>query len=73
MLSDGHLLISNYPSKCLIEYSDEGEFIRNIPVTCMPYGIAVIDPYRVVATYVNAKFIEITNNKSFHVEKKIIL
>ncbi|CAC5408360.1 unnamed protein product [Mytilus coruscus] len=52
---------------------DAGEHIRDIPVSGPPNDIAVIDAYRIVVTYGDALFIEILNNNTFNVEKKIRL
>ncbi|CAC5356915.1 unnamed protein product [Mytilus coruscus] len=73
-LSNGHLLIANNTNaNQLIEYSDTGEHIRDIPVSGRLYDITVIDPQRIVVTYYNTKFIEIMNSNTFNIEKKISL
>ncbi|CAC5356918.1 unnamed protein product [Mytilus coruscus] len=72
-LPNGHLLIANSKENQLIEYSDTGEHIRDIPVSGMPFGITVIDSNRVGVTYSDMEFLEITNNNTFNVEKKISL
>ncbi|CAG2222993.1 unnamed protein product [Mytilus edulis] len=71
MLSNGHLLMANSASKFLIEYSNTGEHINDIPVSQFPCSIAVIDSCRIVVTYGSASFLEIMNNDTFQVEKKI--
>ncbi|CAC5408357.1 unnamed protein product [Mytilus coruscus] len=74
ILPNGHILVANYkPDNHLIEYSDSGEHIRDIPVSSMPYDIALIDPSRIVVTYGDASFLEIMNSNTFSVEKKICL
>ncbi|CAC5356916.1 unnamed protein product [Mytilus coruscus] len=73
-LPKGHLLIANWTEEnSLIEYSDTGEHIRDIPVSGSPFDITVIDPKRIVVTYDNTEFIEIMNSNTFNVEKKISL
>ncbi|CAC5385485.1 unnamed protein product [Mytilus coruscus] len=73
-LPNGHLLIANNTNaNHLIEYSDTGEHIRDIPVSGMPFDITVIDPQRIIVTYANTKFIEIMNSNTFNIEKKITL
>ncbi|CAC5394690.1 unnamed protein product [Mytilus coruscus] len=71
MLSNGNLIIANYEKKYLIEYSYTGKHIRDIPVSGTPCCIAVIDPNRIVVTYPTSKFLEIMNNTTFQVEKRI--
>ncbi|VDI53298.1 Hypothetical predicted protein [Mytilus galloprovincialis] len=71
MLSNGHLLMANSASKSLIEYSNTGEHINDIPVSQFPCSIAVIDSCRIVVTYGSASFLEIMNNDTFQVKKKI--
>ncbi|CAC5394674.1 unnamed protein product [Mytilus coruscus] len=71
MLSNGHLLMANSASKSLMEYSNTGEHINDIPISQFPSSIAVIDSYRIVVTYGSASFLEIMNNDTFQVEKKI--
>ncbi|CAG2223035.1 unnamed protein product [Mytilus edulis] len=71
MLSNGHLLMVNCASKSLIEYTNTGEHIREIPVSGTPFGIAIINPRCIVVSYANTNFLEIMNNITFKVEKKI--
>ncbi|XP_052080121.1 uncharacterized protein LOC127718193 [Mytilus californianus] len=73
MLFNGHLLMANFAKKYLIEYSDDGKHVRDIQVSDKPCCIAVIDPCRIVVTYGTAQFLEIMNNFTFKVEKKISL
>lgn len=74
ILTHGHILIANYTKdNNLIEYSRTGEHIRDISVTSSPYGIAVIDPNRIVVTYGDAFFLEIIDSNTFNVDKKISL
>ncbi|CAC5388646.1 unnamed protein product [Mytilus coruscus] len=71
ILPNGNLLMANNACKYLIEYSDTGEHIRDIPVSGSPCCIAVVDSNRIVVTYGTAKFLDIMNNITFRVEKKI--
>ncbi|CAC5404476.1 TRIM2_3 [Mytilus coruscus] len=71
MLSNGHLLMVNCAGKSLIEYTNTGEHIRDIPVSGTPFGIAVINPRCIVVSYATANFLAIMNNITFKVEKKI--
>ncbi|XP_063418515.1 E3 ubiquitin-protein ligase TRIM22-like [Mytilus trossulus] len=74
ILPNGNLLMANATKdNQLIEYSDAGEHIRDIPVSDPPCDIAVLDLDRIVVTYENASYIEIINRKTFNVEKKISL
>ncbi|CAC5356917.1 unnamed protein product [Mytilus coruscus] len=73
-LPNGHLLIANWTNENqLIEYSDTGEHIRDIPVSGRPFDITVMDSNRIVVTYTDKKFIEIMNSNTFKSEKKISL
>ncbi|XP_076088644.1 uncharacterized protein LOC143059065 [Mytilus galloprovincialis] len=74
ILPNGNLLIANYSKeKHLIEYSDTGEHLRDIPVSVQPYDIDLIDSNSIVVTYGDDTFIEIINTNTFIVEKKINL
>ncbi|CAG2230668.1 unnamed protein product [Mytilus edulis] len=74
MLPNGNLLMANNTKEHqLIEYSYTGEHVRDIRVSDKPYRIAVIDLNRIVVTYGDACFMEIINNNTFKVEKKINL
>ncbi|CAC5356920.1 unnamed protein product [Mytilus coruscus] len=73
-LPNGHLLISNTTNENqLIEYSDTGEHICDIPVLGRPFDITVIDSNRIVVTYPDMKILEILNCNNFNIEKKISL
>lgn len=72
--TNGHLLLANYENEnAWIEYSETGEHVRDILVTTAPYDIDLIDVDRIVVTYGDALFMEIINNNTFDVEKKISL
>ncbi|CAC5408351.1 unnamed protein product [Mytilus coruscus] len=74
ILPNGNLLMLNCTQENhLIEYNDRGEYIRDISVSGKPCGIAVIDLNRIVVTYGDAFYVEIMNNNTFNVEKKISL
>lgn len=67
MLPNGHLLMVNCADKSLIEYTNTGVYIREIPVSGTPFGIAVINPRCIVVSYDNANFLTIMNNITFKV------
>ncbi|XP_071150322.1 uncharacterized protein [Mytilus edulis] len=74
ILPNGKLLMAiDTKENKFIEYSDTGEHIRDIPVSSEPYAVAVIDLNRIVVTYGDALYLEIMNNKTFNVDKKIRL
>ncbi|CAG2226584.1 unnamed protein product [Mytilus edulis] len=74
ILPNGNLCMAfNTSANILIKYSGAGQHIRNIPVYSEPYDIAVIDLSRIVVTYGDAEILEIMNNRTFKVEKKIRL
>lgn len=72
ILPNGHLLMTNYTKESkLIEYTDTGDHIRDFQVSDKPFGIALLDLDRIVVTYGKDNFIEIMQNDTFNVEKKI--
>ncbi|VDI71126.1 Hypothetical predicted protein [Mytilus galloprovincialis] len=74
IMPNGNLLMANATDENhLIEYSDIGEHISDIPVSCVPYDIAVIDLDHIVVTYGDKCFIEILHYNTFNVEMKISL
>ncbi|CAC5408364.1 unnamed protein product [Mytilus coruscus] len=74
ILPNGNLLMANITEENhLIEYSDAGEHIRDIPVSGPPYDIDVIDLNLIVVTYGDEFFVEIMHTNTFNVEKKISL
>ncbi|XP_063418519.1 tripartite motif-containing protein 16-like [Mytilus trossulus] len=74
ILPNGNLLIANSTKNSnLKEYSYTGEHIRDIPISGWLNDIVLIDLDRIVVTYTNTSFLEIRNNNTFNVEKKISL
>ncbi|XP_071146026.1 E3 ubiquitin-protein ligase TRIM71-like [Mytilus edulis] len=74
ILPNSHLLVANKTmEKHLIEFSDTGEYIRDIPVSGRPFDITVIDSNRIAVANRSGTFIEIMNTKTLNVEKKIEL
>ncbi|CAG2225685.1 unnamed protein product [Mytilus edulis] len=74
ILPNGNLLMANDTTRnYLIEYSNAGDHIRDIPVSGRPYDIAVIDLDHIVVTYGDTYFVEILHTNTFNVEKKISL
>lgn len=72
ILPNGHVLLANYENEnASIEYSETGEHVRDILVTSASYDIDPIDIDRIVVTYGDALFMEIINNNTSHLEKKI--
>ncbi|CAC5395465.1 unnamed protein product [Mytilus coruscus] len=72
ILPNGNLLIANYYGKKeLIEYSEDGKHIRDIPCSRPPFDLTVMDTGRIAVTYGNCKYIEIFNIKNNIVERKV--
>lgn len=71
ILSNSHLLIVNYQEdKVIMEYSDNGRYIRDIPVSQKPFDLAIIDSDRMAVSYGN-KYMEIVNINNKMVLAKI--
>ncbi|XP_063427221.1 uncharacterized protein LOC134710755 [Mytilus trossulus] len=72
MLSNGNVLIANYRgSNVLMEYSQDGKHIRDIPCSDVPFDLTVIDSDRIAVTYGHKMYLEILNLKNTTVEKKV--
>ncbi|CAG2229593.1 unnamed protein product [Mytilus edulis] len=72
MLSNDHVLIANYRGrKVLMEYSEDGKHIRDIPCSDKPFDLTVIDNDRIAVTYGDSKYVNILNLKNTAVEKKV--
>ncbi|XP_071160948.1 uncharacterized protein [Mytilus edulis] len=70
--SNGNVLIADYwVSKVLMEYSEDGEHIRDIPCSNPPFDLTIIDTDRIAVTYGDSQCIEILNIKNTTVEKKV--
>ncbi|VDH94963.1 Hypothetical predicted protein [Mytilus galloprovincialis] len=62
ILPNSHLLIVNcYENKVIIEYSVDGRYIRNIPVSDKPFDLAIIDSERMAVSYGRNHYMEILN------------
>ncbi|XP_071172326.1 transcription intermediary factor 1-alpha-like [Mytilus edulis] len=71
VLPNSHLLIANpNGNKAIMEYSDDGTHIRDIPVSDTPYDLAIIDSDRMAVTYDKKAYMEILNinNKTVHLK-----
>ncbi|XP_071171922.1 transcription intermediary factor 1-alpha-like [Mytilus edulis] len=62
ILPNSHLLIADYiGDKVIMEYSDDGRHIRDIPVSDTPYDLAIIDIDRMAVSYGGKYYMEILN------------
>ncbi|XP_071172202.1 uncharacterized protein [Mytilus edulis] len=70
ILPNNHLLIADFNNKntAMIEYSDDGRHIRDIPVSYQPFDLAIIDSDRMAVSYGPKQNMEILNinNKTVH-------
>ncbi|CAC5404801.1 unnamed protein product [Mytilus coruscus] len=76
MLQNGNLLIiDNTGMYAIMEYSEEGKHIRDIPCSESPFDLTVIDNDRIAVTFgnVSAHYINILNIKNKTIEKKVEL
>ncbi|CAC5395455.1 unnamed protein product [Mytilus coruscus] len=72
MLPNGNLLFANIDGNSVVmEYSEDGKHIRDIPCSGRPFDLAVIDTDRIAVTYGNKKYVEILNLEKNTVEKEI--
>ncbi|VDI45253.1 Hypothetical predicted protein [Mytilus galloprovincialis] len=70
ILPNSHLLIADYnENKAIMEYSDDGTHIRDIPVSGEPFDFAIIDSDRIAVTY--DKFMTILNIEDNTVDAKV--
>ncbi|XP_052105735.1 uncharacterized protein LOC127738491 [Mytilus californianus] len=73
MLPNGNLLMAIYfGKKLLVEYSEDGKHIRDIPCSRSPFDLTVIDNDRIALTYGN-HYVEIFNKKNTSFEKEFRL
>ncbi|XP_071172199.1 E3 ubiquitin-protein ligase TRIM45-like [Mytilus edulis] len=62
ILPNSHLLIADCSGdKVIMEYSDDGRHIRDIPVSDKPYDLAIIDSDRIAVSYGENHNMEILN------------
>ncbi|CAG2205937.1 unnamed protein product [Mytilus edulis] len=72
ILSNGNLLIADNKGKnALLEYDDDGKFIRDIPVSARPYNIALIDTDRIAVSYSVQRYIDIIDLNEIIVVKSM--
>ncbi|CAG2223005.1 unnamed protein product [Mytilus edulis] len=71
ILPNGNALFATSVKNKLIEYSDAGNYIRKIPISTTPFGIALVDHCRIAVTFGSRNFLEIIDYDTFKVEKKI--
>ncbi|CAC5365069.1 unnamed protein product [Mytilus coruscus] len=72
ILSDDTVIIADYfGSGKLMEYSDCGKHIRDIPVSDKPYDVTAVDTDRIAVTYPNSEYLEIINTKHNCEMKKV--
>ncbi|CAG2230902.1 unnamed protein product [Mytilus edulis] len=72
MLSNGNVLIVDYwGNNVLMEYSEDGKHIRDIPCSRRPFDLTIIDSDRIAVTYGDRKYVNILNLKITTVGKKV--
>ncbi|CAG2224250.1 unnamed protein product [Mytilus edulis] len=72
ILPNGNVLIADYNSGELREYSEDGKYIRDIPCSVIPFDLTVIDNDRIAVTYGKfCQYIHILNIKNYTIEKKV--
>lgn len=68
ILPNSHILIADYNGTVIMEYSEGGNYIRDIPVSRRPYDLTVIDTDNIAVSYGNC--MEILNLKNNEVLTK---
>ncbi|CAG2230899.1 unnamed protein product [Mytilus edulis] len=72
VLTNGNLLMANnHGNTILMEYSEDGKRIHDIPCSSKPFDLTVIDTDRIAVTYGDKKYVEILNLKKNTVEKEV--
>lgn len=72
ILPNGNMLIANYTeNNVLMEYNEDGHFIRDIPVSVKPCDLTVIDTYHIAVSYNTSYYIEVINLKNMTVLQKV--
>ncbi|VDI36578.1 Hypothetical predicted protein [Mytilus galloprovincialis] len=62
ILPNGHMLIVNTHGKgCIMEFNDQGQYLRNIPCSDNPFYITRIDSDSFAATHISSRNISIIN------------
>lgn len=71
-LPNGNLLIADMDGQnVLMEYNEEGHFIRDITVSAKPFDLTVIDSFHIAVSYFDLYYIEFIDLKNIKVLKKI--
>ncbi|VDI42365.1 Hypothetical predicted protein [Mytilus galloprovincialis] len=74
IMASGNLLIADHKGQTvLMEYNEDGHFIRDIPVSAHPWDLAVIDTDRIAVSYRSLCYIEIIDIKKIIVLKTVEL
>ncbi|CAC5369282.1 unnamed protein product [Mytilus coruscus] len=72
MLINGNWLMANdLGNAVLMEYSEDGKHIRDIPCSGRPFDMTVIDTERIAITYGYRKYVEILNMKNNTVQMSV--
>ncbi|VDI27959.1 tripartite motif-containing protein 28 [Mytilus galloprovincialis] len=72
MLTNGNLLMANYHGNTiLMEYSEDGNRVRDIPCSRPPFDLTIIETNYIAVSYGSRKYIEILNLENNTVERKV--
>ncbi|CAG2258100.1 unnamed protein product [Mytilus edulis] len=72
LLPDNRIIIADYFG-CgkLMEYNNNGQHVRYIPVSDAPYGLTLVDTECIAVTYGRSAYLEILNTKNTSDKKKL--
>lgn len=71
ILPDDRIIIAdNYGRGKLMEYNNNGQHIRDIPVSDKPDSLTLVDTDCIAVTYGGSKYLEIINTKNINSERK---
>ncbi|CAG2258103.1 unnamed protein product [Mytilus edulis] len=72
VLPDDRIIIADYyGTGKLMEYNNNGQHIRDIPVSDKPHSLTLVDTDRIAVTYVASKYLEIINTKNTSERKRV--
>ncbi|CAG2258108.1 unnamed protein product [Mytilus edulis] len=72
VLPDDRIIVADYFG-CgkLMEYNNDGQHIRDIPVSDKPDSLTLVDTDRIAVTYGESKYLEIINTKNTSERKRV--
>ncbi|CAG2214008.1 unnamed protein product [Mytilus edulis] len=69
ILPNGNYLLADFTVETIVEYSGQGQYVRDITCSGKPYYLTLIDPDRFAVTCFKNNTVEIMNISNAHVQK----